>query len=237
MWFSVACYIAIPRFANLQGFEFVSGYAQCSIKHLGEQAKLIHYLIVLTVFLALPLLATAYCYTKVLKAIRQHKMGILPSLSQRRRNEARITVQEIKLSRSLFIVVFTFMSCWVPLWVIVVLKRFVIVDMPRNVELLCMFFLYISNAVNPVIYSGMNSAFRSEFRRIIACRSNNLVNSQSSQRKKSIPGVELGLVTSWLRGARVEALHNNGLENAPQEASHKDNTQTQNKNYLHIPMG
>ena len=238
VWFFVACYIEIPRFANWQGFEFVPGYAQCSIKHLGEQAKLIHYLIVLTVFLALPLFATAFCYTKVLKAIRQHKIGILPSLSQRRRNEARITVQEIKLSRSLFIVVFTFMSCWVPLWVIVVLRRFVIMDMPRNVELLCMFFLYLSNTVNPVIYSGMNSAFRSEFRRIITCRSNNLVNSQTSQRRNSHPGVELGLVTSWLRGARVEALHDNGLGNVPQGASHKGHTRTQNqKNYLDIPTG
>ena len=237
VWFFVACYIAIPRIANWQGFEFVPGYAQCSIKHLGEKAKFIHYLIVLTVFLALPLFATTFCYTKVLKAIRQHKMGILPSLSQRRRNEARITVQEIKLSRSLFIVVFTFMSCWIPLWVIVVLRRLVIMNMPRNVELLCMFFLYISNTVNPAIYSGMNSAFRSEFRRIITCKSNNLVTSQSSQRRNSHPGVELGLITSWLRGARVEALHDNGLENAHQEASHKGNTlaQIQNKTYLHIP--
>ena len=236
IWLFVACYIAIPRVANWQGFEFVPGYAQCSIKHLGEGAKLIHYIIVLSLFLVLPLFATALCYTKVLKTIRQHKMGILPSLSQRRRNESRITVQEIKLSRSLFIVVFTFMACWVPLWVIVILRRFFVVHMPRNVELLCMFFLYISNTINPAIYSGMNSAFRSEFRRIITCGASDLVSSQCSQRRNSQAGVELGLVTSWLRGTRVEAIHQDGLGGAPQAAALlKNNTPTQNTNYLHIP--
>ncbi|KAJ7389156.1 hypothetical protein OS493_033242 [Desmophyllum pertusum] len=237
VWFFVACYIGIPRLANWQGFEFVPGYAQCSIKHHGERAKLIHYLIVLTLFLVIPLFATAFCYTKVLKMIRQHKMGIVPSLSQMRRNEARITVQEIKLSRSLFIVVFTFMSCWVPLWIIVILRRFFIIHMPRNVELLCMFFLYISNTINPVIYSGMNSAFRSEFRRIITCKSSGLVNVQCSQRGNEQQGLELGLVTSWLRDTRGEQLHHE-LGDAPQApASLRDGDcqQTQNSNYLNIP--
>ena len=45
LWFFVACYIAIPQLAKLQDFEFVPGYAQCSIKHLGEQRKLIHYIV------------------------------------------------------------------------------------------------------------------------------------------------------------------------------------------------
>lgn len=188
VWFFVACYIAIPRLANWQGFEFVPGYAQCSIKHLGEQAKLIHYLIVLTVFLALPLFATTFCYAKVLKTIRQHNMAF-----NMRMREPRISVQEIKLSRSLFIVVFTFMACWVPLWVIVLLRRVVITThIPRNVELLGMFFLYISNTINPVIYSGMNSTFRGEFRRIITCKSSGLVGSRRLQRRNEREDLELG---------------------------------------------
>ena len=186
VWLFVACYIGIPRLANWQGFEFVSGYAQCSIKHLGERAKIIHYSIVLTVFLALPLLATAFCYAKVLKTIRQHNMALNTRMS-----EPRISVHEIKLSRSLFIVVFTFMSCWLPLWVIVSLRRFFVsIHIPRNVELLSMFFLYISNTINPVIYSGMNSVFRGEFRRIISCKSSGLVSSQRLQRRNERDGLE-----------------------------------------------
>ena len=186
VWFFVACYTAIPRLANWQGFEFVPGYALCSVKHLGERAKIVHYSFVLTVFFAIPLLVTAFCYAKVLKAINQHNISF-----NMRMSEPRISVQEIKLSRSLFIVVFTFMSCWLPLWVIVLLKRFFITThIPRSVELLSMFFLYISNTINPVIYSGMNSAFRGEFRRIITCKSSGLVSSQRLQRRNEGDGVE-----------------------------------------------
>ena len=193
VWLLVACYITVPRLANWQGFEFVPGYAQCSIKHLSNSAKVIHYSIVITIFFALPLFATAVCYAKVLKTIRRHNMEFLSSLSQIRTGEVRISVQEIKISRSLFIVVFTFMTCWVPFWIIVLLRRFfVTIYVPRNVELLCMFFLYISNTINPVIYSGMNSAFRREFRQIITCRSSASVSSQcSQQRNQKHEGMEL----------------------------------------------
>ena len=170
VWLFVACYIAIPKLAKLQDYEFVPGYAQCSIKHLGERGKLIHYIIVLTLFLVIPMVATAFSYSRVLKVVRQHLTEISPSLRRLGGNDARVSIQEIRLSRSLFIVVFTFLACWIPLWVIVIMRRFSLVShMPRNIELLCMFFLYVSNTINPVIYAGMNSTFRSEFRRIISC--------------------------------------------------------------------
>lgn len=55
------------------------------------------------------------------------------------------------------VVVFAFMICWVPFWMIVILRRFS--SSPRNVELFFMFLLYSSNAVNPFIYAGMSPAF------------------------------------------------------------------------------
>ena len=195
LWLFVACYIAIPQLAKLQDFEFVPGYAQCSIKHLGESAKFIHYIIVLTLFLVIPLVATTFGYSRVLKVVRQHLTGISPALRGLRRNDARISIQEIRLSRSLFIVVFTFLACWIPFWVIVIIRRFSFVrHMPRNLELLCMFFLYISNTVNPIIYAGMNSTFRSEFRRILSCGSMTLC--ACTQRQNEQEEHELGPVTS-----------------------------------------
>ena len=50
VWLFVAGYIAIPRLAELQAFEFIPGYAQCSIKHLDEKGKIIHYSIVFDSF-------------------------------------------------------------------------------------------------------------------------------------------------------------------------------------------
>ena len=164
VWFSVACYTAVPRLAGLQAYEFVPGYAQCSIAHPArEMGKTIHYSIVLVFFFLTPLIATLFSYTRVAKVIRHHNINALSSLS----------LHEIKLSKSLFAIVFAFMICWIPLWVIVVLRRFRLVAMmPRSVELLCMFFLYLSNTINPFIYAGMNPVFRREFQNILFCRRN-----------------------------------------------------------------
>ena len=181
VWTFVACYTLVPRLLGLQAWEFVPGYAQCSIAHLSKSGKMIHYSIVLTLFFLTPMIATIVSYTKVAKVIRKHNASASSTLERRasarvrvQRSESRktgISSHEIKLSKSLFAVVFAFMICWIPFWIIVVLRRFrLVVNMPRNVELFCMFLLYFSNALNPVIYAGMNPAFRREFRKILFCK-------------------------------------------------------------------
>ena len=169
VWTFVACYAAIPRLAGLQAYEFVPGYAQCSIAHLSETGKMINYCIVLILFFLTPLLATTISYIKVAKMIRQHNADASATIQSRDRS-AGISAHEIKLSKSLFAVVFAFMICWIPFWIIVVLRRFhLVAKMPRSVELLCMFLFYLSNTINPFIYAGMNPLFKREFRRMLFC--------------------------------------------------------------------
>lgn len=181
VWTFVASYTLVPRLFGLQAYEFVPGYAQCSIAHLSEIGKIIHYGIVLTLFLITPLIATIISYFKVAEKIRQHNSSDVISTIQRVRSYTGISSQEIKLSKSLFAVVFTFMMCWIPFWVIVVLRRFHLVDtMPRSVELLCMFFLYFSNTINPFIYAGMNPLFKREFRKALCCKRRTAVGAAST---------------------------------------------------------
>ena len=181
VWVFVACYIGIPRLLGLQRYDFVPGYGRCSLIHLSEVGKKIHYAIVIPLFFLTPLTATIFCYAKVAKMIRQHNTSASATLE--RRSSARVTIQrqfsqrskfsahEIKLSKSLFAVVFAFMICWIPFWIIVFLRQFLLVSkMPRNVELFCMFLFYLCNTINPFIYAGMNPAFRREFRKILLCK-------------------------------------------------------------------
>ena len=158
VWSFVACYTVVPRLFGLQAYEFVPGYAQCSIAHLSETGKSIHYGIVLTFFFLTPLVSTTFSYTKVAKMIRKHNTSASATIQRRKsarersrkwRNSKGITSHEIKLSKSLFAVVFAFMICWVPFWIIVILLRFRLVAMiPRNVELFGMFLFYLSNTIN-----------------------------------------------------------------------------------------
>ena len=181
IWTFVASYTLVPRLFGLQAYEFVPGYAQCSIAHLTEVGRMIHYGIVVTLFFITPLIATIISYFKVAKKIRQHNRSNAISAIQRGRSYTEISSQEIKLSKSLFAVVFAFMMCWIPFWVIVVLRRFHLVDvMPRSVELLCIFLFYFSNTINPFIYAGMNPLFKREFRKALCCKPGTVVDAAST---------------------------------------------------------
>ena len=169
VWIVVACYVAVPPFARFQGHHFIPRYAQCSLEHHSYAGKMIHYCIVLVVFFLTPLITTVFCYRKVSKMIHQHNENASTNIQQGVNNG--ISRHEIKISKSLFAVVFAFMVFWTPLWIIVILRRFFLVDiMPRNVELLSTFLLSFSNAINPFVYAGMNSAFRREFRELLLCK-------------------------------------------------------------------
>ena len=145
---------------------------------------MLHYIAVLVLFFVLPLTVTAFSYRNVLKKIREHNAGTAQSL--RANNNETVTSNEIRLSKSLFVVVFAFMLCWVPAWVITILTRLVFRNrMPRNVQLLCTFFVNISNAINPFIYARMSPVFKREFRKLLGCKFGVRVESSLSQQSLS----------------------------------------------------
>ena len=168
VWIFVAFYAVVPKLVDLQDYAFVPGYDICALAFLSETGKIINYCIVLGLLLAFPLAAAIVSYINVAKMIRQHNQETKSTRRQQR--DKRISAREIKLSKSLFVVVFAFMMCWAPFWIITVFKRFrVVAKMARNVQLFCLFLLYLSNTINPFIYAGMNPLFRREVRRFLSC--------------------------------------------------------------------
>ena len=169
VWIFVACYAVLPKLAGLQDYAFDPGLGICTVAFPSKTGKIINYCIVLGLLLALPLTAAIVSYIKVAKMIRQHNKGVSSRIKESQR-KGRISAREIKLSKSLFVVVFAFMMCWAPFWIIIIFKRFPVGSgMPRNVQLFCLFLLYLSNTINPFIYAGMNPVFRKEFRKIFFC--------------------------------------------------------------------
>ena len=186
-WILVACYIPVPKLAGFQDYVFVPGYALCAPAHLNQTGKVVHFAIVLFFFLLTPLLTTIFSYIKVAKMIRQHNAA-MSSTIHRGATGSSINVQELRLSKALFVVVFAFMICWIPFWVVVVLRGFnVVTSMPRNIKLLSNFCIYLSHTINPFIYAGMNRTFRSEFRKMLCCQ-RRLFNCKHSQNCESNTG-------------------------------------------------
>ena len=177
-WISVTCYILISRLAGLQEFYVIPEYAACLNKHLRKVSKMVHYFVVVGLFFLLPLAVTIFSYKKVSRKIQEHNIG-LALAHQNEGRHATVSTHEIRISRSLFVVVFAFMLCWIPAWVITILARFMS-GIPRNVQLLCSFCVNVSNTINPFIYAGMNPLFRREFARILRCGSYNQIRCASS---------------------------------------------------------
>ena len=170
-WVLIACYVAIPRLAGWQDCGFMPGYALCHVIHLSEASLYAHYSIVITLFLMTPLIVAIFCYLKVFKTIHLHNLDVAPSL-QFRKPRGHITMHEIKVSKSLFFVVLAFVLCWIPAWSVGVMIRFRLLEsIPRGVQLFSSLSIFMSSAVNPFIYAGMNGLFRREFKKIINCRS------------------------------------------------------------------
>ena len=170
-WTLIALYLLVTRLAGFQEFRFVPGYAACLNYHLSEVGRKVHYVIVLGLFVVLPMGVTIFSYRKVFKKIREHNTDVSQGLHTPAVNTP-VSSHEIQICRSLFVIVFAFMLCWLPAWLITILKRLhIVAKIPRNVELLCAFCLTLSNTINPFIYAGMNPLFRREFRRIFHCRS------------------------------------------------------------------
>lgn len=179
VWLFVAGYVGIPRLAGLTEYGFIPGYAVCTIIHPTDAVKIAHYSIVVSLFLILPFSIATVSYYKVFKTINQHNFN-MASTVQNAEHEGRITVREIKITKSLAIVVLAFSLCWIPFWAIAVMQRFTSSVVPRNVQLLCTFLLFFSSTVNPFIYAGTNEAFRAEFRRVLLCKKNGRINPLST---------------------------------------------------------
>lgn len=165
-WLLLAMYIIIARSTTWQRFEFVSDYALCTTIFSTKKSALIHYCITIPVFFAMPFFFIIFSYLHVYKVITQHNRNVFPGFHNRT-NQARLAIQEIRISRALFFVTAVFVVCWLPTWVIALVKRLQpAVKLHRSWKLVPVFLPFLSSAINPFIYAGNNPTFRSEFKRL-----------------------------------------------------------------------
>jgi len=114
-------------------------------------------------YIGIPGTAICYCYLRVFLAVRKHKVQITQS--------SNVSSAEIKVTKTLFVIVFVFMCCWTPVLAIDVIDtvsgQWI---MPSWLYLTYSYLTLISSCVNPVIYVIMNPAFRTEYVRLVTCK-------------------------------------------------------------------
>ena len=118
-------------------------------------------------YIGIPTSIIFYCYLKIFKTVRSHNNNFhLPG------NQASMAnVEEIKVARTLFVIVVFFNLCWTPVFLIdivdTILGRW---TFPREVYVAYTFLANISSALNPFIYGVLNKNFRKDYLKLLCCR-------------------------------------------------------------------
>ena len=173
MWFSLAGYLLIARITNWQRYDFVVGFAACSVEHYTENRKLIHYCFVVSLYFGVSFLVAIFSYYNVFQAIRKHHLQVAARLYSESTTSTpqtlRVSVQEIKATKTIAFVTLGFTLCWIPMWGLSLTNRFSSSPVPRIIPLLVIFFVFLSTSINPIVYAATNTGFRQEFRKMVLC--------------------------------------------------------------------
>ena len=151
-------------------FKFIPGLAVCALGFENITHRIIHSCIMLGLSFLLPMCIGIFSYYKIYFKSHQHQQNVAPSLQNTATDGAlSCSVKEVNISRVLFYVAAGFLFCWIPLWVLIIWRRFFPETCPRIAELLVTFLLFMSASVNPFIYTFTNGDFRTEFRKFLRC--------------------------------------------------------------------
>ncbi|EDO39161.1 predicted protein [Nematostella vectensis] len=121
---------------------------------------------VATIYVGLPSSVIMFCYFHVFKAVKAHQKRF-----QNTNNNSNVSVEEIKITRTLFVVVVCFMFCWSPILIIDLVDTFRgFWSMNRETYTMWSFLAIVSSAVNPIIYGFFNPSFRREYLKILLCK-------------------------------------------------------------------
>ena len=119
-----------------------------------------------TVYIGLPTCVIAFCYVRIFQTVRSHNNNFQTAGV----GSNRVNVEEIKVARTLFVIVVFFNLCWTPVLLIDIVDtiagRWIF---PREAYVAYSFLGTISSALNPIIYGVLNKSFQKEYVKIFRC--------------------------------------------------------------------
>lgn len=121
---------------------------------------------IVTVYIGLPTCVIFYCYLRIFQTVRSHNTNFQTSGVA----SHTVNVEEIKITRTLFVIVVFFNLCWTPVLLIDIVDTIRGTwTFPREVYVAYSFLATISSALNPIIYGVLNKNFQKEYRKILCC--------------------------------------------------------------------
>ena len=106
-----------------------------------------------------------YCYFRIFTTVRHHNNNFSGNPM------SPVNVEEVKVARTIFLVVVFFNLCWIPILTIdlvdAVRQKW---SFPREAYLAYTFLGTISCVLNPLIYGVLNKSFRKNYLKVLRCR-------------------------------------------------------------------
>lgn len=124
-----------------------------------------------TTFSLIPMVIISICHYKVSKTLRRHN-HVLVSL---RSSNTSIHVDEIRVTKTLFMLVFAFFACMFIGFIMVVVCRIATGFILSPVGYSLIFLITLTTAINPILYTCTSKVFRKEFYLIFKCKRSNSV--------------------------------------------------------------
>ena len=115
-------------------------------------------------------------YARIFRHVRRHQINVASTLQTSAETEGSSSssrAAELKMTRAMFVIVFVYMLCWIPIFVteIVMNTAYAWHQIDRNLALATTGLGFISSVINPWIISIMNRTFRKEIHMILCCKS------------------------------------------------------------------
>ena len=120
----------------------------------------------------LPYPVIVFCYWKIHRAVKMHNANV---------SWQSANVEDVRVSKILFVTVAAFLSLWLPAQTLIVLSFRVTI--PRQLALFATLLIFSSSFINPLIYSFMSRTFRDEFKKCFVLWKKQSVGTESCQRE------------------------------------------------------
>ena len=172
LWSLMALTVSLPVFVGWAEFSFYRGYAACVLK-FHKPSFTVMFLILDACLILMPCMGTiAWCYFKVSRAVREHNLQVMSSLHRAANHQVMngTSVEEIRVTKTLLLLVSTFAICWIPAYTIGFLSRGNLVNISFHGTLAVTYLVGLNSACNPFIYGYMNRSFRVEFCKLVPCK-------------------------------------------------------------------
>jgi hypothetical protein len=170
VWILVAVIVISPPLFGWARFEFHPGTSlyMCILYFETKFREVSFLLTILVFYVILSLIVMAISYVQVSKTIRNHNLQLAGTMRLNRRLST-ISVEEIRITKTLFVLVLAFTICWIPVYTAVSVIRTGVGSLPQAGSVFASYMIFITSSINPFIYAFKNKAFRQEFKNILLC--------------------------------------------------------------------